>query len=401
MDDLQGPPVPVPDPVAKDFQEAKIWRQPVDPLMLDLDGDGLELKRADGSVLFDHNADGIRTGTGWISADDGILVRDVNGNGSIDTGRELFGVDTIKSNGEKAVNGFDALADLDSNGDGNFTAADIAWNQVKVWRDLNQDGVSDAGELFGLDQLGISRIGVVGSVANTTGGTQAGTTVNGNFIAQSASFTRSGTNQAVGAVSLSTGAIDLASSNFHREFTDHIPLTAAAKALPKMQGSGMVRDLAEAVSLDADVATSLMAFSIAPTRDTQLALLDDLITEWAKSSSFWGTLEQSLGGNVTIVGLPEGMSQDAYRKLIAVLEAFNGERFYRKPDGVNPVVAGMTVANTTSTGPDGVIIVTPGYTLRPAAQLALLEKVTTRSKRAFMALLSHRRDLSPIWTASS
>ncbi|MDR6539337.1 hypothetical protein [Variovorax soli] len=152
------------------FDAARAWRQPVDPLMLDLDGDGLELKRASASILFDHNADGIRTGTGWIGSDDGILVRDLNGNGSIDSGRELFGIDTLKRDGKNALNGFDALADLDANADGQFNAADLAWSSVQVWRDLDQDGVSETGELFGLDALGISRIGVVGSATNATGG---------------------------------------------------------------------------------------------------------------------------------------------------------------------------------------------------------------------------------------
>ena len=101
---------------------AKGFTLPRDPLMLDLDGDGLELKPADGSILFDHDADGIKTGTGWIGADDGILVRDLNGDGKITTGRELFGTETLKSNGQKAKDGFDALADLDSNHDGNFNA---------------------------------------------------------------------------------------------------------------------------------------------------------------------------------------------------------------------------------------------------------------------------------------
>jgi hypothetical protein len=132
-DPFTGLPWPGADPlVNRTFRDAKGWSQPVDPLMLDLDGDGLELKGANGTVLFDHDADGIRTGTGWISADDGILVRDVSGNGLIDSGRELFGVDTLKRNGQRAVNGFDALADLDSNADGNFTSADAAWNEVKV-----------------------------------------------------------------------------------------------------------------------------------------------------------------------------------------------------------------------------------------------------------------------------
>lgn len=68
-----------------------------DPLTLDLDGDGIETIAAAGfsGSLFDHNRDGIRTATGWVSADDGLLVRDLNGNGKIDNGGELFGDNTL------------------------------------------------------------------------------------------------------------------------------------------------------------------------------------------------------------------------------------------------------------------------------------------------------------------
>ncbi len=299
------------------FQGARNWRAPVDPLILDLDGDGLELKRASGAALFDHNADGIRTGTGWIGSDDGILVRDLDGNGTIDSGRELFGDQTLKSNGQTAVNGFDALRDLDTNADGNFTAADAAWSSVKVWRDLDQDGVSDTGELFTLEQLGVSRIGVVGA----TSGRQASTTVNGNFIAQSATFTRDGQDKTI-------GAVDLESNAFYREFTDKIELTAQAKALPRMQGSGRARDLAEASSLSPTLAAVVGAFATGATRDAQRANLDALITEWAKSSDYWQGLEGSLNGTVKISGLPAGMTEAQYRNMIGVLEVFNGERFY-------------------------------------------------------------------------
>lgn len=145
-----------------------------DPLVLDLDGDGLELTAASGNVLFDHNADGIKTGTGWAKSDDGFLVRDLNGNGVIDSGRELFGVDTLKSNGQLATQGFDALADLDSNADGQITSADAAWSQLQVWRDLNQDGISQSNELSTLAGLNITRIGVNGSST----GPQSGQTIN-------------------------------------------------------------------------------------------------------------------------------------------------------------------------------------------------------------------------------
>ncbi|WP_272947420.1 calcium-binding protein, partial [Variovorax sp. JS1663] len=380
----------IPDLCNRDYQTARAWRQPIDPLMLDLDGDGLELKRADGSVLFDHNADGIRTGTGWIGADDGILVRDLNANGSIDSGRELFGIDTLKSDGSNAVNGFDALGDLDSNADGQLNAADLAWNSLQVWRDLDQDGVSDAGELFHLDALGISRIGVNGSATNATGGTQAGSTVNGNLIAQSASFTR----EVDGAqVDRSVGAVDLESNPFYREFTVPVPLTEQARALPSMQGSGRARDLAEAVSLSPTLATSLAAFSSATTRDAQRALLDGLLTQWAEGSDFWQSLETTLDGNVTISGLPVGMTEAQYRNLLGVLEVFNGERFYSTGANGMPLTAGTTRTNTTDTATN---ITRAGYGIAPpAAQLTLLQQSYDALKESVYGALVLQTRLKP------
>lgn len=182
-----------------------------DPLILDLDGDGLELAGATGAVLFDHNADGIKTGTGWVHPDDGLLVRDLDGNGVIDTGRELFGVDTIKSDGALAANGFDALKDLDSDGDGFITSADAAFGELRVWQDANQDGISQAGELNTLASLGITSIGLDGSAA----GPQAGQVINGNRVALSATFTRDGQTRTV-------GSVDLEANNFFAEFPAEI-----------------------------------------------------------------------------------------------------------------------------------------------------------------------------------
>lgn len=86
-------------------------------------GDGIETRGADGTVLFDHNGDGMRTGTGWVRSDDGLLVLDRNSNGTIDTGAELFGVHTVKADGTQATDGFDALSDL---GNGNTQTASAA-----------------------------------------------------------------------------------------------------------------------------------------------------------------------------------------------------------------------------------------------------------------------------------
>ena len=113
------------------------------PLAIDLDGDGVETISVDNGVYFDHDGNGFAEKTGWIGKDDGILVRDLNNNGQIDNGSELFGNQTILSNGEKAANGFEALADLDSNRDGVFDGDDEAFGEIKVWQDLNQNGVAN------------------------------------------------------------------------------------------------------------------------------------------------------------------------------------------------------------------------------------------------------------------
>ncbi len=128
------------------------------PLALDLDGDGVETTTVETGVYFDHDDNGFAEKSGWVGKDDGLLVRDINNNGLIDDGTELFGNNSVLSSGEKAANGFEALADLDSNSDGVFNSSDTAWNQVKVWKDANQNGEVDSGELLTLEQAGVSGI---------------------------------------------------------------------------------------------------------------------------------------------------------------------------------------------------------------------------------------------------
>jgi hypothetical protein len=68
------------------------WSEEKDPLVLDLDGDGLEtVALGDQAVYFDTNQDFFGERTGWLSGDDGFLTLDRNGNGRIDDLFEMFG----------------------------------------------------------------------------------------------------------------------------------------------------------------------------------------------------------------------------------------------------------------------------------------------------------------------
>lgn len=243
-----------------------------DPLALDLDGDGLETAAVNGysGALFDHNNDGIKTATGWIKGDDGLLVRDLNGNGTIDSGAELFGDSTLLANGTKAANGFAALRDLDINGDGKVDANDAAFSELKIWRDINQDGISQADELKTLTELGIQSLNT--ATANTPViGTSAGAQI------LTGSFTRTdGTTSTL-------ADINLIQDNFHSEYANQIEIPEALQNLPNLQGMGRLRDLREAAALSPALASVLSQFAVAETRTEQKTLIDQLLLEWAKT----------------------------------------------------------------------------------------------------------------------
>ena len=75
------------------FIDCQNWTPPRDPLVLDLNGGGIQTIAIDPArpILFDMDGDGTKHATGWVAAGEAIVVRDINGNGLIDSGRELFG----------------------------------------------------------------------------------------------------------------------------------------------------------------------------------------------------------------------------------------------------------------------------------------------------------------------
>jgi hypothetical protein len=143
-------------------------RHAATPLVLDLNGDGVQTTTVDQGALFDVANTGALARTAWVNASDGLLVRDINHDGVINNGAELFGNGTLLAEGSHAANGFDALAQLDANHDGKIDAEDAVFAELKVWRDANGDGVSQATELHSLQDLGIASFNL-SATANNTG----------------------------------------------------------------------------------------------------------------------------------------------------------------------------------------------------------------------------------------
>lgn len=84
------------------------------PLVLDLDGNGVQTLGLSSNVRFDLNATGTALNTGWVGQGDGLLAIDINGDGQVNDGSELFGSSYTLADGTRAQDGFAALASAGS-----------------------------------------------------------------------------------------------------------------------------------------------------------------------------------------------------------------------------------------------------------------------------------------------
>jgi hypothetical protein len=134
------------------------WEAPAcgTPLVLSFDRQHVEFTEAGGE--FDLVGQDLSVGTRWVSSRTPWLAIDLDGNGRIDDGRELFGSMTVLPDGRIAPNGFAALAALDEDHDGELTERDPAFDRLLVWSDTNQDRRSDPSELQRARDVGLVSI---------------------------------------------------------------------------------------------------------------------------------------------------------------------------------------------------------------------------------------------------
>ncbi|SCW87365.1 hypothetical protein SAMN02927900_05924, partial [Rhizobium mongolense subsp. loessense] len=287
---------------------------PISPLVLDLDGDGIELTNIEGSnVYFDLDADGFAERTGWITGGDGTLAYDANGNGRIDDINELFGNAT--------TDGFTLLRPFDSNNDGIISASDDQFDELRVWVDSNANGTTDDGELRSLADHQIASIQVNAQAVNQT--------IEGNSISHVASYQREDGSTAE-IVDVWYANDQMAS---YKIIPDGFVFDPEALKLPDLKGWGDVADLQYAMTLDTDLRVAVK----------------DLVLNGAQHdpASFRAAFEAVLAewtGTADIEPDSRGAYMDAQH--LAVLEAFYGFQ-YRQLAGTN--------AGTPDPGPNAAV----------------------------------------------
>ncbi|KJZ37687.1 calcium-binding protein, partial [Pseudomonas fluorescens] len=280
------------------------------PLVLDLDGDGVETLSSTNGIHFDHDGNGFAETTGWVGKDDGLLVWDRNGNGQIDDGSELFGSYSKLTSGQNAANGFVALADLDSNHDGKVDSTDVDFGKLRVWKDGDSDAEVDSGELLSLgevnvDSLSVSYVGQDKMDAQGNKVLQVGTFIDVSGVSRELSDIWFGID--------GSRTIDL----------NKVPIGTEYAYLPDMGGFGNVSDLSQAMLRDSSGNLRFLVerFSVEADATKRQLTLDQIIFAWSGVADYSST---SRGGYI-----------DDGRKLYA-LEAFLGQPFLQLSAFNNP-----------------------------------------------------------------
>jgi Ca2+-binding RTX toxin-like protein len=127
------------------------------PIVLDLNNDGkiqlINLK--DSQAFYDIDGSGFLKNLGWIGKEDGVLAIDINGDKAISLPREI----SFKLWHKDAKTDLDGLRlAFDKNKDGKLDKQDPKYKELLIWRDYNQNAISEAGEVTSLADAGIEAI---------------------------------------------------------------------------------------------------------------------------------------------------------------------------------------------------------------------------------------------------
>lgn len=294
---------------------------------------------------------------------DGILTLDLNGDGLITNGGELFGNHTLLKDGTFAKNGFEALAQYDDTGDGVIDFKDLICASLLMWQDFDQNGISTANELATLASLGITKIYLKNLDAselkqqNIVGGL-------GTFEKEDGS---------IGTI----GQIWFEKNDGNSVELDMLEISPDIMLLADLKARGKVRSLHQAMARDKTglLKSHVQAFKEEQDHTKRLILFEKILYRWA------GVSEVSADSR--------GKYYDA-RKL-AVLEQFLGKS-YQGPSGANPIARAVNALDNAY----GALFKTLYTEMMGETHISILASLyTLEDKRLFESYISDAWQANP------
>lgn len=269
-------------------------------------------------TFFDLNSNGFAVQTAWVSGTTGLLARDLNSNGAIDSSTELFGSPT--------VDGFAKLGLLDSNQDLRIDNNDDAWSTLVVWKDTNGDAVTQSGELYSLSSLNIANIDLAGLTASTS-------TISGNPISHTSKVTF------VGGATATIADAWFIHDNTNAIYASDYTLDMQTLFLPTLRGFGLLPSLTVAMSLDSDLKDLVSDFTANFTLDS--------LTD---AAAFQADIEEILFTWAGVEGVDPDSRGDFFdARHLGVLEKLVGAEFFQIQQ------------QTPNPTPGAVVTLTPAY----------------------------------------
>lgn len=229
------------------------------PLVLDLTGDGIKtLNIDDTNIYFNIQNSDFSNKTGWISKYDAFLAVDKDNDGKITRQEELFGTET--------QSGFEVLADYDSNNDGIINSSDSQFSSLKIWQDLNENGITDDGELKSLTDAGIASINLNAVKINDE--------QNNNTITGMSTFTTTD------GTMLHIYNVNLAFNKIYTQYNGSYELSADVLDMVWLRGYGQVADLQLAMTNDEDLKTFVRELSRYDDAKALYDKMDEFLAKW-------------------------------------------------------------------------------------------------------------------------
>ena len=284
-------------------------RYVADPLVLDFDGDGFETLSVNDGVYFDEDVKGLVEKTAWVSSDDALLAIDLNENGTIDNGSELFGTSTRLVDGTYAKNGFEALSQYDLNKDNVIDSKDEVYSKLLIWQDKNSDGISQDEELMSLSDANIKSISL--STNNESGRNTAIVTYEDGLTTK-------------------LGEFDFEAQYYNTIEKDSIVISAEIEKLPDVHAIGNIESLHTLMQRDetGTLKNYVEQFGMSESREEKEELVKKILI--------------FIAGADNIASNSRGSQMDA--KVLTVIEKFMGRDFIGTA-GSDPVNTAAPILN--------------------------------------------------------